>query len=364
MPQPQLERLEIEDVSKVYGDHIALRDFSLDVAGGEFVALLGPSGCGKSTMLNCLAGLLPLTSGRISIDGERIDPLPPERRRFGMVFQNYALFPHLSIGRNVAFGLESQRVPKAEIGVRVARALHQVRLDGLEDRYPAQLSGGQQQRVAMARAIVLEPRLILMDEPLSNLDAQLRTELRTELRRLHQDLGLTTIYVTHDQSEALSLADRLVVLRNGRQLQIGTPATVYAEPADAFVAAFMGYRNLIPARRRSGGNGEVVVELADGGVSLRGVDRSASTGEQVVVAVRPSDFAVVPPGEAGDSSTADNSITCVVRVVEYQGEENAVEAEAPGGLRLHFRTTERVAPEERVAIHVDASRLLVFGADE
>ncbi|MBA2314859.1 MAG: ABC transporter ATP-binding protein [Chloroflexi bacterium] len=362
MPQPQLERLAIEDVSKVYGDHVALRDFSLDVAGGEFVALLGPSGCGKSTMLNCLAGLVPLTSGRISIDGDRIDPLPPERRRFGMVFQNYALFPHLNIGRNVAFGLESRRVARSEIRARVARALGQVRLEGLADRYPSQLSGGQQQRVAMARAIVLEPRLILMDEPLSNLDAQLRTELRTELRRLHQDLGLTTIYVTHDQSEALSLADRLVVMRNGVHLQIGTPATVYTEPADAFVAAFMGYRNLIPARRRSARDGDVIVELADG-VTMRGVDRGASTDEQVVVAVRPSDFTVVPAAGSDDEATGENAITCTVRVVEYQGEESAVEAEAAGGLRVHFRTTERVATGERVAVHVDPSRLLVFAAD-
>lgn len=364
MPQPQLERLAIEDVTKIYGDHVALRDFELDVAGGEFVALLGPSGCGKSTMLNCLAGLVPLTSGRIRIDGERIDPLPPERRRFGMVFQNYALFPHLSIARNVAFGLESRRVARGEIGPRVARALAQVRLEGLEDRYPSQLSGGQQQRVAMARAIILEPRLILMDEPLSNLDAQLRTELRTELRRLHQDLGLTTVHVTHDQAEALSLADRLVVMRDGRQLQVGTPATIYTEPADAFVAAFMGYRNLIPARRRSGRDGEVVVELADGGVRLRGVDRSGSTKEQVVVAVRPSDFTITPLSASGDDSTADNSITCTVRVVEYQGEESAVEAEAAGGLVLHFRTPERVAPGERLAVHVHPSRLLVFAADD
>jgi len=359
MPQPMLDRLSIEDVTRFYGANAALQSFSLDVAGGEFVALLGPSGCGKSTMLNCLAGLIPLTSGRISIDDERIDQLPPERRRFGMVFQNYALFPHLSIARNVAFGLESRHAPRAEIGPRVARALRQVRLEGLEDRYPSQLSGGQQQRVAMARAIVLEPRLILMDEPLSNLDAQLRTELRTELRRLHQDLGLTTIYVTHDQSEALSLADRLVVMRGGRQLQIDTPATVYSEPADAFVAAFMGYRNLIPARRLSTADGEVTV-LLNGGVRLRGKDRSAGSQEQAIVAVRPSDFSVVALSGPDGEATADNSIITTVRVVEYHGEESAVEAEAAGGLVLHFRTSERVAPGERVAVQVHPSRLLVF----
>ena len=205
-------------------------DLDLTIARGEFIALLGPSGCGKSTALNCLAGLLPLTRGSIWRTSTRLDTLPPERRGFGMVFQNYALFPHMSVRRNVAFGLQMRRLPRAEVRRRTDEAIRLVHLEEHAGKLPGQLSGGQQQRVAIARAVVLEPSLVLMDEPLSNLDAKLRLEMRTEIRRLHQSLGLTTVYVTHDQEEALSLADRLVVLREGRVQQIGTPERA-AHPA-------------------------------------------------------------------------------------------------------------------------------------
>src|SRR6266536_5980088 len=200
----------------------ALSEMTLTIRRGEFIALLGPSGCGKSTALNCIAGLMPLSDGSIWLDDQRIDTLPPEKRGFGMVFQNYALFPHMSVRRNVGFGLRMRGVGRDETRRRVDEALRLVQLTQYTDRLPAQLSGGQQQRVAIARAIVLEPPLVLMDEPLSNLDAALRLEMRTEIRRLHQSLGLTTVYVTHDQEEALSLADRLVILREGVVQQIGT----------------------------------------------------------------------------------------------------------------------------------------------
>lgn len=367
MAGARLQTLTIADVSKTFAGHQALDAFSLEIEGGQFVALLGPSGCGKSTMLNCLAGLMPLTRGRITLDGRRIDTLPPERRGFGMVFQNYALFPHLSVRRNVAFGLQARKVAKSEIGDRVAKALRQVRLEDQADKFPAQLSGGQQQRVAMARAIVIEPALILMDEPLSNLDAQLRTELRTELRRLHQELGLTTVYVTHDQSEALSLADRIVILRSGRTLQVGGPREVYAEPAGAFVAAFMGYRNLLPAvlKERRGATASVIV--ADGQVVLQGSDRTGGQAAgALVAAVRPEDLRIVP-GDAGEP----NRLTVRVEVVEYQGNEVAVDAVVVGDqpsagadqgpvARLYFRTTERLAPRDRVTLTVDPGRLLIF----
>src|SRR3954469_5514833 len=201
----------------------ALDELSLTIRRGEFIALLGPSGCGKSTALNCIAGLLPLSGGTIKLDEERIDTLPPERRGFGMVFQNYALFPHMSVVRNVGFGLRMQGVPGAEVGQRVERAMRLVQLTGQEHKLPGQLSGGQQQRVAIARAIVIEPPLILMDEPLSNLDAKLRIETRAEIRLIHLELGRATIYVTHDQDEALSLADRIVVMKDGVVQQIGAP---------------------------------------------------------------------------------------------------------------------------------------------
>src|SRR5438876_2579286 len=225
----------------------ALNELTLTIKRGEFIALLGPSGCGKSTALNCIAGLMPLSGGSIWLDDIRIDTLPPELRGFGMVFQNYALFPHMSVAKNVGFGLRMRGVAPSEIAPRVAHALKLVQLIGQEHKLPGQLSGGQQQRVAIARAIVIEPPLILMDEPLSNLDAKLRIETRAEIRRIHRELGRATIYVTHDQDEALSLADRIGVIKDGVVQQIATPHEIYAEPANIHVARFMGYRNELAA---------------------------------------------------------------------------------------------------------------------
>ena len=242
----------------------ALDGLTVTIRRGEFIALLGPSGCGKSTALNCIAGLLALSAGSIWLDELRIDELPPEKRGFGMVFQNYALFPHMSVRQNVGFGLRMRGVPGAEIGERVARALELVQLRAHEEKLPGQLSGGQQQRVAIARAIVVEPPLVLMDEPLSNLDARLRLEMRAEIRRIHRSLGRATIYVTHDQEEALSMADRIVVMKDGRVRQIGAPAAIYGEPADLDVARFMGYRNELAATVEHVGGTEVM---------LGGIDR-------------------------------------------------------------------------------------------
>src|SRR6476660_181327 len=232
----------------------ALDELTLTVQRGEFIALLGPSGCGKSTALNCIAGLLGLSGGSIWLDQTRIDTLPPEKRGFGMVFQNYALFPHMSVRKNVGFGLRMRGVAGSDSEARVARALQMVQLAGHEDKLPAQLSGGQQQRVAIARAIVVEPPLVLMDEPLSNLDARLRLEMRAEIRRIHELIGSATIYVTHDQEEALSLADRIVVMRDGVVRQVGTPQELYAQPAYSDVAEFMGYRNQIRSRVSAAGS--------------------------------------------------------------------------------------------------------------
>src|SRR5215813_3042769 len=215
--------LRLDDLSRSFGALNALKGVSLTVRRGEFIALLGPSGCGKSTALNCLAGLLTLTGGSIWLDQTRIDRLRPEERGFGMVFQNYALFPHMSVRKNIGFGLKMQGKPAREVGPKVEEALSLVRLGAQGAKLPGQLSGGQQQRVAIARAIVIEPPLVLMDEPLSNLDAKLRLEMRTEIKRIHRELGRSTVYVTHDQDEALSLADRIVVMREGVVRQVGTP---------------------------------------------------------------------------------------------------------------------------------------------
>ncbi|MFE6129887.1 ABC transporter ATP-binding protein [Streptomyces sp. NPDC056437] len=346
--------LRLDRVSRSFGRHAALKELGLEIGGGEFVALLGPSGCGKSTALNCLAGLLPLTGGSIWLDDERIDRIAPERRGFGMVFQNYALFPHLTVRGNVAFGLKMAKVPKAEATRRADRALEMVQLTEHAHKRPGQLSGGQQQRVAIARAIVLEPRLVLMDEPLSNLDASLRLEMRTEIRRLHQSLGLTTVYVTHDQEEALSLADRLVVLRDGVMQQVGTPEDVYGRPANRYVAGFMGYRNML----------DVTVTAVDGdGLSLRlagavlsGVDRGRLTaGGRGVAALRPEDLDVAGDGAVG--------VPADVEVVEYHGRELAVQARLSNGQQVHFRTGRRLAPGERVELAADPGRVLVFAPD-
>src|SRR5213076_13071 len=224
----------------------ALDELTLTVKRGEFICLLGPSGCGKSTALNCIAGLMQLSGGTIWLDQQRIDTLPPERRGFGMVFQNYALFPHMSVAKNVGFGLRMRGITGADADAKVAHAMKLVQLTGQEHKLPGQLSGGQQQRVAIARAIVIEPPLILMDEPLSNLDAKLRIETRAEIRRIHRELDRSTIYVTHDQDEALSLADRIVVMKDGVVQQIAAPPQVYGAPANLHVARFMGYRNVFP----------------------------------------------------------------------------------------------------------------------
>jgi putative spermidine/putrescine transport system ATP-binding protein len=351
--------LRLDGISRSFGRHRALAELDLQISGGEFIALLGPSGCGKSTALNCLAGLLPLTGGQILLDGARIDRLAPERRGFGMVFQNYALFPHMTVQGNVAFGLKMAKVPKAEAAKRVAAALDLVHLADQAHKRPGQLSGGQQQRVAIARAIVLEPRLVLMDEPLSNLDAALRLEMRAEIRRLHQRLGLTTVYVTHDQEEALSLADRLVVLRDGRTQQIGTPEEVYATPANRYVASFMGYRTMLDATVVSGGE-RPVIEVA--GTRLTGTDRDqVPVGARAAVAIRPEDLEVAA---AGDSGGRSGTLAARVDVVEYHGRELAVQAGLPDGQLVHFRTATRLAPGDEVHLDAAPERVQVFAPDD
>jgi putative spermidine/putrescine transport system ATP-binding protein len=302
--------------------------------------------------------LLPLSGGSIWQDDRRIDVVPPERRGFGMVFQNYALFPHMSVRGNIAFGLRMRRLPKPEVRARTDAAVRLVRLEEHMDKLPGQLSGGQQQRVAIARAIVLEPLLVLMDEPLSNLDAKLRLEMRTEIRRLHQSLGLTTVYVTHDQEEALSLADRLVVLRDGRVQQIGSPQQVHTRPANWHVADFMGYRNLWPMTVRGVLDGSV--DVAAGEFRLTGLAVSPVTpGDSVVVGVRPEDVLIVPTDTANEEV---NAVPAEIEVVEYQGRELAAEARTAHGQRVHLRTEQRVAPGDKVTLGISRERLLVYPA--
>jgi putative spermidine/putrescine transport system ATP-binding protein len=351
----QFTELRLDGVSRSYGGHAALAGLDLTIECGEFVALLGPSGCGKTTALNCVAGLLPLTGGSIWLDDRRIDGLPPERRDFGMVFQNYALFPHMSVRKNIAFGLRMHKVPKAERTKRVDEAIGLVQLGEHAAKFPGQLSGGQQQRVAIARAVALQPPLVLMDEPLSNLDAALRLEMRTEIRRLHQSLGLTTVYVTHDQEEALSLADRLVVLRTGTVQQIGTPQDVYEHPANRYVAGFMGYRNMFELDVIEAGQSRVV--LGADGMKLRGVNCDDVNAGRAIAAIRPEDFAV---GTAGADA---NRLEVTAEVVEYHGREQSVEGRLRSGEAVHFRSDARLAPGDAITLSVPEERVLVFSPD-
>jgi putative spermidine/putrescine transport system ATP-binding protein len=344
--------LKLDRVTRRFHDTTALDALSLAIPRGEFVALLGPSGCGKSTALNCIAGLLALSSGGIFLDERRIDVLRPEERGFGMVFQNYALFPHMSVRKNIGFGLLMRGVPRAEARRRIDVALELVQLGAHGDKLPGQLSGGQQQRVALARAIVVDPPLILMDEPLSNLDAKLRLEMRHEIRRIHREVKRTTIYVTHDQDEALSLADRIVVLQDGRVQQVGTPEDLYLRPANLAVARFMGYRNIIAlaVERIDGGT----VTLAAGDLRLQGTAQAAVAGGRAVIAVRPEDIALGGKGVNALSGTVDQ--------VEYCGRDYLVDVVTSAGT-FYLRTERRVSPDETVELSIAPERMLVFPAE-
>ena len=353
MRDRSFSELRLDRIGRNFGEQAALSELSLTIRGGEFIALLGPSGCGKSTALNCLAGLLPLSSGSIWLDDRRIDGLPPEQRGFGMVFQNYALFPHMTVRDNVAFGLKMRKTPGPELRRRVDEAMALVRLEDQAEKLPAQLSGGQQQRVAIARAVVYEPPLVLMDEPLSNLDAQLRLAMRTEIRRLHQTLGLTTIYVTHDQEEALSMADRLVLLREGVVQQVGTPDDVYAHPVNRYVAGFMGYRNMLEFDLESA-TAETAV-LASKDVRLSGMTFGPIEAKRAVAAIRPEDIVVNGPGP--------NRLQVTAEVVEYHGREILVLARLPAGEALYIRTEERCVAGDSIVVAVPPERVLIYPAD-
>src|SRR3954470_5555631 len=302
-------KLRLDGLSRDFGTVNALRDVTLTVKRGEFICLLGPSGCGKATALNCIAGLLPATAGSIWLDEKRIDNLRPEQRGFGMVFQNYALFPHLTARKNVGFGLLMRSTPKAEAERRIDEAIGLVRLGEQADKLPGQMSGGQQQRVAIARAIVVEPPLVLMDEPLSNLDAKLRLEMRAEIRRIHDEIGAATIYVTHDQDEALSMADRIVVMREGVVRQIGTPPELFARPAHRDVAEFMGFRNAIPGTVSAVEGDRAQIET--GGAVFYGLaHQRLAAGDSVAAMIRPEDLV----------ATADGSgLSARITAIEYRG---------------------------------------------
>jgi putative spermidine/putrescine transport system ATP-binding protein len=325
-------------VEKSYdGRTLAVRGLTLDVAQGEFLTLLGPSGSGKTTTLNMLAGFERPTRGEILLGGRPVDRLPPYERNIGMVFQNYALFPHMTVGENVAFPLSVRRIPRAKIAERVQRALAMVRLEAFSERRPAQLSGGQQQRVALARALVFEPSLVLMDEPLGALDKKLREQMQIEIKLLHERLGLTVVYVTHDQSEALTMSDRIAVFHDGQVMQQGTPDVLYSQPRDAFVAGFIGENNMLSGTVEAIANGNVRVVLAGGLQVLATAVGELDCGAHVIVAVRP-EAVHVSSGSPGAENTCRALVTSRIYLGDHQrllteiGDAHTVTVKVPAGL--------------------------------
>jgi len=312
-PSVATASVEIEGVNLSYGANHVLKDVDLSIRPGEFFAFLGPSGCGKTTLLRLIAGFNEADTGRVTIGGRDISSLPPWKRDVGMVFQSYALWPHMSVRRNVAFGLEERRLPRAEIEQRVSVALDLVGLGHLAERRPSQLSGGQQQRVAVARTIAVEPKVLLLDEPLSNLDAKMRVQVRRELRDLQQRLGLTTIFVTHDQEEANTICDRIAVMNDGVVQQVGTPMELYERPANLFVANFLGTANILAGKMAGSGPGRHFV--IDGGIAIP-VPAEISVPDGAKLVFRPQHAEL---READAAPGDDLALPCIITHREFLG---------------------------------------------
>ena len=355
--------LRIRDLHKKFGDFTALRDISLDVQEGEFVCFLGPSGCGKTTLLRAIAGLDLQTRGRIEQGGRDISTLPIAERDFGIVFQSYALFPNLTIERNIAFGLENSGRSKSEVAARVTELLDLVGLADQRKKYPAQLSGGQQQRIALARAIATSPGLLLLDEPLSALDAKVRVHLRHQIKELQRKLGVTTIMVTHDQEEALSMADRIVVMNHGVIEQIGTPTEIYREPKSLFVADFIGETNQIRSQLTAPGR------FILGRAELKGTTDGLAPGDAIIVTIRPEDIIPHAPGSRpADSSKGLLDVT--IGDMEFLGSfwRSRLTGDALGDEELYadlsINAVRRLSLDEgaRLTIELPASRLIAFPA--
>jgi spermidine/putrescine ABC transporter ATP-binding subunit len=294
--------VELKQVTLGYGDFIAVKSVDLAIEKGSFVTLLGPSGCGKTTILRAIAGLVTPHSGEIIIKGRRVNDVPIHKRNIGLVFQNYALFPHKTIFDNVGFGLKYRNVDRPTIARRVKRALDIVQLPGVEQKLPSELSGGQQQRIALARAIVIEPDVLLLDEPLSALDANLREEMRTELKAIQREVGITTVFVTHDQEEALAMSDRVVVMDHGLVEQVGAPEEVYRWPASRFVANFLGQSNILPGTVIGAAGKTAVVRLANGAQLNVAESAGAKVGQKVEAVIRAHRVLVGPPGASGQGN--------------------------------------------------------------
>ncbi|WP_445682262.1 ABC transporter ATP-binding protein [Radicibacter daui] len=349
-------------VDKAYGSVKVIEDFNLAVADREFIVFLGPSGCGKSTLLRMIAGLEEISGGDVTIGGIRVNDLEPRERGVAMVFQNYALYPHMTIHDNIAFGLKRMKVPAAEIAERIRTVAATLGLEPYLERKPAALSGGQQQRVAIARAMIKTPEVFLFDEPLSNLDAKLRNHMRVEIARLHQSLKTTTIYVTHDQLEAMTLADRIVLMRAGAIEQVGTPAEIYGKPRTLFAAGFIGTPNMnfidvtIAKGDGAGGNGGWVLESAGGRFTIEGARFALKPGAKAVLGIRPPDLRAVEPGSAGA-----NLLAGTADLVEFHGND-ALVSFLFGGIEIGAQVKATVCPRpgEAVCFAADEAHIHLF----
>jgi multiple sugar transport system ATP-binding protein len=354
-----MAEVTMEDVTKVFGeDVVAVRDMNLDIPDGEFVVFVGPSGCGKSTALRMIAGLEDISSGKVFIGDQVVNDLPPRQREIAMVFQNYALYPHMNVRENMAFPLKLRKLDKDEISRRVQEAASILGIENFLDRKPKALSGGQRQRVALGRAIVREPKAFLMDEPLSNLDAKLRVQMRTEIAKLHNRIGVTTIYVTHDQTEAMTMADRIVVLKDGLVQQVDTPQRMYDRPDNVFVAGFIGSpaMNFLQAHLEKE-DGGYVVKFGDASLSLtqeeigeareKGYDPEQYSGKDVVLGVRPEDIedagteAAAGVGGAGGSNTMEVE----AQVIESMGSEKYIYFDVGKEQHAHLRSVAEMTDE-------------------
>ena len=348
--------VQLKGVVKRFDKVVAVEKMDLEIEEGSLVTLLGPSGCGKTTLLRIVAGLEEPTEGQIFIKGKRVNDVPIYRRNLGMIFQNYALFPHKTIFDNVAFGLKYRNVPKAQIRQKVEKALEMVRLPGVGNRFPSQLSGGQQQRIAMARAIVIEPDVLLMDEPLSALDENLREEMRVEVGNLQQLIGVTTIFVTHDQREALSMSDKVVVMKAGRKLQEGTPEEVYNNSSSHFVADFLGHSNFAEGVVTDREGDWVGVKLDDGHEFLANPSSGSwSPGDRVEVVVRAQKFRIEPRVQAAPNSGI-NHFYGTVKNRSYMGGEISYFVELENGTMMHvinLVVSQSFQRGEEVAVQVD-----------
>jgi len=333
--------ISIDALTKRFGSQAALDDVSLRIEPGELFFLLGPSGCGKTTLLRTIAGFVTPDAGKVFFDREDVTSLPPHKRRTGMMFQSYALWPHLSVARNVAFGLEELGVPAAEREQRVREALASVRMEAYSGRKIGQLSGGQQQRVALARALVVRPRALLLDEPLSNLDARLRLEMRSEIRRVCKEFGLTAVYVTHDQKEALSVADRLAVMSEGRIIQVGRPEEVYRRPHSRLVAEFIGETNILPGRVISRDADRLMVEARPGSFFAHAVETlETKAGDSVLLSIRPESWRISDRSEA---QTIPATLRSTVYLGEFAQHEFDAGGEAVKVLEMNPHLSSRVA---------------------